>query len=504
MTPRREWSRGADVIKNEGDQLVSTRDYQREPLGFGDLGRYPPEPYRIKAVQPLPRTSRCQRGRLLRKAGLNPFLLRSRDVTIDLLTDSGTGSMSDAQWGAIMTGDEAYAGSDSYFLLEETVERILGFPHVLPTHQGRGAEHLLFRCLVGEGDVVVNNMHFDTTKAHVLHRGAVPLNLVREEAFDPGADLPFKGDMDLDRLEAALADPDLPVSVVMCTVTCNTGGGQPVSMENLRGIRDITARHGVPFYLDACRFAENAMFIQKREPGYGDRTVGQIVREMMGLADGATVSGKKDALVNIGGFLATRDPELHRQASEWAVLFEGFPTYGGLAGRDMAAMARGLEEVVEAAYLEHRLAQVAYLADRLSARDVPIMKPPGGHAVYLDALGFLPGVERDLFPGFSLSVALYLAGGVRVVEIGTVLSGRDPKTGEHDYPPLELVRLAVPRRTYTYRHMDQVAEAVAFCLEHRRAIGGLEFTYEPPVLRHFSARFRPTGEWGVPFDDLQE
>lgn len=467
-----------------------------------NLKEFPAEPYRIKAVQPIPRVGRGDRGLLIKEAGLNPFLLRSRDVIVDLLTDSGTGSMSDAQWAAMMTGDEAYAGSQSYELLKGTVEDILGFLHVLPTHQGRGAEHLLFRVLVEPGDTVVNNMHFDTTKAHVLHRDAFPMDLAQKEAYQPGLEMPFKGNMDLERLEQALSSPEHRVPLVMCTITANTGGGQPVSMENLRGIRDISSRHGVPFYLDGCRFAENAMFIKQREPGYSHRSVRSIVKEIMSLADGVTVSGKKDALVNIGGFLATRHEETHRKASEWAVLFEGFPTYGGLAGRDLAAMARGLEEAVEEDYLEHRLAQVRYLASRLDSMGIPMVKPPGGHAVYLDALEFLPHLDRDDLPGFSLSVALYLAGGVRSVEIGTVLSGRDPKTGENDHPAMELVRLAIPRRTYTYRHLDVVVEAICACYENREAIRGLEFTYEPAVLRHFGARFRTLRPWGEPFSDL--
>ncbi len=467
----------------------------------GGLGTgFPPEPYRIKAVEAIPETSPDQRRAHLEAAGLNPFLLRSDAVSIDLLTDSGTGAMSDRAWAALMTGDEAYAGSRSYFQLRDAVREVLGMPHVLPTHQGRGAEHLLFLALVGQGDLVVNNMHFDTTKAHVQHRGAHPVNLPVEAIYDTALDRPFKGDMDLQRLEQTLSEHRGRIPLVMCTITCNTGGGQPVSMENLRGIREITRRHGVPFYLDACRFAENAMFIKLREAGYRASPVAEIVLQMMELADGCTVSGKKDGLVNIGGLLATRDESVYRTAAEWSVLFEGFPTYGGLAGRDMAAMAVGLREVLDESYLDHRLGQARYLAAGLRDAGVPIVEPPGGHAIYIDAERFLPHLARDRFPGFSLTAALYLAAGVRVVEIGTVLAGRDPVSGGHDYPRLELVRLTLPRRVYTYRHLDQVVEAVRHCHAHRDAIGGLEFTYEPPVLRHFSARFRPAEPWDQPLE----
>ncbi len=448
------------------------------------------EPFKIKVVERLRRTTREERAELIRRAGYNLFNLRSSDVYIDLLTDSGTSAMSDTQWAALMVGDEAYAGSRSFYRLKEAVEEVMGFPYVIPTHQGRAAENVLFTTLVREGHIVPNNMHFDTTKAHVEHRGARALDLAGEWAYDPVADLPFKGDIDLELLDRALAEHGEAVPFVMITVTCNSGGGQPVSMANIRGAAEICRRRGVPLFLDAARFAENAYFIKLREPGYADVSIRDIVREMFSYADGCTVSGKKDALVNIGGFIALRDGDLYRRATVWAVLFEGFPTYGGLAGRDMEAMARGLEEVVDEDYLAYRIEQVAYLGRRLKEAGVPIIEPVGGHAVYLDALRFLPDLPREEFPGQALAVELYVEGGVRGVEIGTVLAGRDPETGENRYPRLEMVRLAVPRRVYTCRHLDVVAETCRRVLDRRGEVVGLEFEEEPPVLRHFTARFR--------------
>ncbi|MDQ7795086.1 MAG: tryptophanase [bacterium] len=449
------------------------------------------EPFRIKVVEPVRRTTREERARLVQEAGYNLFHVPSEAVYVDLLTDSGTGAMSDRQWAGLMLGDEAYAGSRNFRHLEDTVRRLLGFEHVIPTHQGRGAEHVLFSAVLREGQYVLNNMHFDTTRAHVQYRKCVPLDLAIAEAYNPTSSHPFKGNFDLDRLEAALAAHGDKVALVLATVTCNTGGGQPVSLDNLERTSAIAARHGVPFFLDACRFAENAFFIQEREPGWAGRPLGEIVRAMMDCAAGCTMSGKKDALVNIGGFLALRDPEVYRQAMVWAVLFEGFPTYGGLAGRDLEAMARGLEEVVDDDYLRYRVGQVRRLAGLLLEAGVPIMEPPGGHAVYLDVRRFLPHLDQDQLPGQSLAVELYLEGGVRGVEIGTVLAGRDPATGENYYPRLELVRLAIPRRVYTDRHLDWVAQTVCRVHERRGDIKGLAFDYEPPVLRHFTATFRP-------------
>jgi len=447
------------------------------------------EPYRIKVVEPVRQSTVEERRGLIAEAGYNPFLLRSEDVFIDLLTDSGTGAMSQRQWGAVMDGDEAYAGSRSFYRLKEAVEEVLGFPCVIPTHQGRAAEHVLFTSMLKAGDLVPNNMHFDTTKAHVQHRGAETVDLLCPEGYEAASAHPFKGNMDTAALDRLLTERGKRVPLVMVTVTCNSGGGQPVSLENLTEVRRICDRHSKPLFLDAARFAENAFFIQRRERP--DLSVPEVVRQMMSLADGITMSAKKDALVNIGGMIALRDEALYRECSNWAILFEGFPTYGGLAGRDLDAMAQGLREVVDAGYLAHRLGQVAYLADRLREAGVPIVEPPGGHAVYLDARRFLPNVPQDQFPAWALSVELYIEGGIRTVEIGTVLSGRNPATGEHDYARLELLRLAVPRRTYTQSHLDWVAKSVIDVYRRRDEVRGVRFTYEPPVLRHFTARFEP-------------
>jgi len=461
------------------------------PDGRDDSGWWPEaEPFKIKVVEPIRRTSPAERADHIREAGYNVFNLRSDCVYIDLLTDSGTGAMSDSQWSGLMVGDEAYAGSRSFYRLKEAVEKVMGFPYVIPTHQGRAAENVLFTTMLEEGHVVPNNMHFDTTKAHVEYRKAEALDLAGPDAYDPTAHLPFKGDIDLDRLEKTLTEQRERIPLVMITVTCNSGGGQPVSMANIRSASELCRRHGVPLFLDAARFAENACFIKAREPGYAEKSVPEIVREMFSYADGCTVSGKKDCLVNIGGFVAMRDPDLYRRATVWAVLFEGFPTYGGLSGRDMEAMARGLEEVVDEDYLAYRVGHVAYLGRRLKEAGVPIIEPVGGHAVYLDALRFLPGIAREHLPGQALTVELYVEGGVRGVEIGTVLAGRDPKTRKNRYPELEMVRLTIPRRVYTREHLDVVAETCRRVLERRDEVKGLAFEDEPPVLRHFTARFR--------------
>ncbi|MGB4314357.1 MAG: tryptophanase, partial [bacterium] len=392
----------------------------------------------------------------------------------------------------LLLGDEAYAGSRNFQHLQAAVKEVMGFEYVLPTHQGRGAENILFTTLVrGEREQYIpNNMHFDTTKAHVQHKGAKPVDLVRDIAYDPVAREPFKGDMDTEKLEAFIREKGVEkIPLVMLTITCNSGGGQPVSLANIKAVSAICKKYGIPFFIDACRFAENAYFIQQREEGYADKSIAEIVKEIFSYADGCTMSGKKDGLANIGGFLALRDEELYRQVQVWGVLFEGFPTYGGLAGRDMEVLARGLREVCREEYLRYRLDQVKYLGDRLLEAGIPIIEPVGGHAVYLDAKRFLPHLPQDQFPGQALAVALYLEGGIRGVEIGTVLAGRDAETGEHDYPQLEMVRLAIPRRVYTYRHMDAVVAAVKGVYQKREQIRGLRFTYEPPVLRHFTARF---------------
>jgi len=448
------------------------------------------EPFRIKVVEPVSMTTREERAAKIEASGFNLFGLKSTDVYIDLLTDSGTSAMSDNQWAGMMLGDEAYAGSKNYYNLLAAVDDVMGFPHVVPTHQGRAAENLLLYVMLREGNFVPNNMHFDTTKAHVLHKRGVPVDLVRSEAFDPTSEYPFKGDMDLEQLERFLLEHGDQVPLVLLTVTCNSGGGQPVSMANIRGVSSIAKKYSKPFFIDACRFAENAYFIKQRESGYGEKTIAEIVREMFSYADGCTMSAKKDALVNIGGFLAMRDAQLYQETSGLAVLFEGFPTYGGLAGRDMEALARGLREVIDGDYLAYRVGQVKYLGDLLVSYGVPIIMPVGGHAVYLDAKRFLPHIPQGQFPAQALGVELYIEGGVRGVEIGTCLAGRHPKTGDHDYPKLEMLRLTIPRRVYTDRHMDVIAVACANVWDRRAEISGLEFTYEAPILRHFTAKFK--------------
>jgi len=455
-----------------------------EPLAWA-------EPYRAKMVEPIPITTRAQRQRYIAAAGYNPFRLRADQVSIDLLTDSGTAAMSDAQWAALMMGDESYAGSRSFLRLQEAVQDVLGFPYVLPTHQGRAAENILFHTLVQPGQIVPNNMHFDTTKAHIQHRRARPVNLVIPQGRDPQSEHPFKGNMDVAALEALLQQEGDQVALIMLTVTCNNNGGQPVSMENIRQVSRLARRYGVRLFLDAARFAENAYFIQQREPGYQNVRLADIVREMMGFADGCTMSAKKDGLVNMGGFVAFRDEDLYRQASMYGVLYEGFLTYGGMSGRDMEALAAGLREVLNEDYLAARVGQVRYLWEQLRELGIPLVSPPGGHGVYVDAGRFLPHFRQDDFPGWALSVALYEEAGVRAVEIGTVMAGRDPQTGEHDYPEQELLRLAIPRRVYSSRHLDVVAEGLRRVWERREALPAYRFTYEPPVLRHFTAAFEP-------------
>ena len=452
----------------------------------------PAEPYRIKVVEPIRQTTREERTRLLGLAGYNLFNLRSEDVAIDLLTDSGTGAMSNRQWSALMLGDEAYAGSRSFYHLREAATELFGFPHILPTHQGRGAENLLFTVLVAPGQHVIGNIHFDTTRAHIEHKQGIADDLALEAIHDPTSRASFKGDLDLAHAEALIEDLGRArVALILMTVTCNSGGGQPVSLANLRAVRALADRHGLPFFLDACRIAENAFFIKEREPGYAQRSVASIIHEMCDLADGCTFSGKKDALVNIGGFVAFRDPLRYQEAASWGVLFEGFPTYGGLAGRDLEAMAQGLREVVDEDYLAWRIGQVRWLGERLLASGIPIVEPIGGHAVFLDALRFLPHLPRAQFPGQALACALYEEGGVRSVEIGAVLAGRDPLTKQERFPRLEMVRLAVPRRVYTQSHKAVVSETVAATHRRVETICGMRFTHEPPVLRHFMARFVP-------------
>ena len=452
----------------------------------------PAEPFRIKMVEAIRLIPPAERAQRLREAGYNLFRLRAADVYIDLLTDSGTGAMSDRQWSALMLGDEAYAGSRSFDRLREAVGDVFGFPHVLPTHQGRGAEHVLFSELVEPGQHVIGNIHFDTTRAHIEHRRAVPEDLAVDAIHEPAARAPFKGDLDVSKADALLTAVGRDqVALILVTVTCNAGGGQPVSLGNLRAVRALADRYRVPFFLDACRIAENAWFIKEREPGYAGRSVSAIIREMCDLADGCTFSGKKDALVNIGGFAAFRDEGLYERAASLGVLFEGFPTYGGMAGRDLEAMAQGLREVTDEAYLAWRIGQVRALGEAMLASGVPIVEPVGGHAVFLDALRFLPHLPRPHYPAQALACALYEEGGVRGVEIGAVLAGRDPLTREERFPRLELVRLAVPRRVYTQSHMAVVADTAASVLRRRETVTGLRMIHEAAVLRHFTARFDP-------------
>jgi tyrosine phenol-lyase len=449
------------------------------------------EPFRIKSVEPIRMTTQAEREALLRDAGYNVFLLRSEDVLIDLLTDSGTSAMSAEQWAAIMRGDEAYAGSRSWFRFEAAVRELFGFEHVIPTHQGRAAERILFATVCRPGDVVPNTTHFDTTRANVEATGARAVDLPCRESRDTQASFPFKGNMDVAALQSLIADVGAErIPLCMMTLTNNSGGGQPASVANIREVSEVCRAHGIPFYIDACRFAENAYMIKLREPGYEARSVREIAREVFGLADGCTFSAKKDGLANIGGFLSTNDARLAQQEKDLLILTEGFPTYGGLAGRDLEAIAVGLQEVVDHDYLEYRLASVRYLGEHITAAGVPIVQPPGGHAIYIDAARFLPHVAPLKLPGQALVAELYIAGGIRAVEIGTVMFGRrDPETGEESTAPMELVRLAIPRRVYTQSHIDYVVEVICEVWEMRERIGGYRFTWQAPTLRHFTARF---------------
>jgi tryptophanase len=453
------------------------------------------EPFRIKVVEPIRMTTRDQRETFLQAAGHNPFLLHARDVLIDLLTDSGTGAMSAEQWSAIMRGDESYAGADSYYRFEEAVHEIFGFKHVMPTHQGRAAERILFATVCKPGDVVPNNTHFDTTRANIEHVGAEAVDLPIPEGRLPAVMHPFKGNMDVQALEALIERVGAKrIPLVMLTITNNSGGGQPVSMGNVKAVRAACKRHHLPLYIDACRFAENCWFIREREEGYADRPIIEIARELFSQADGCTMSAKKDGLVNIGGFLATNDDVLAKQESNLLILTEGFPTYGGLAGRDLEAMAVGLHEVLDADYLRYRIASTAYLGTHLTQIGIPIVQPPGGHAIYIDAAGMLPHIRAAQFPGQALVGEMYLAGGIRAVEIGTVMFGRtDPETREESVAAMELVRLAIPRRAYTQSHIDYVIEVMQEVYAGRARIRGLEIEWQSPPLRHFTARFKACG-----------
>ena len=442
------------------------------------------EPFRIKSVEPIRWTTRADREELLRAAYYNLFLLPADDVLIDMLTDSGTGAMSTHQWAAIMEGDESYAGSRSFDRFRAAVQEIYGYRHVIPTHQGRAAERILFSVMCKKGDIVPNNTHFDTTRANVEFAGAEALDLLTAEGRQPGLEHPFKGNMDVDALERLIEQVGRErVPLVMLTVTNNSGGGQPVSMQNVRQVSAICRRHRIPLYFDACRFAENSWFIKMREPGYADKTPKQIAQEMFRYGDGCTMSAKKDGMSNIGGFLCTNDDLLAQQEKDLLILTEGYPTYGGLAGRDLEAIAVGLEESLHEDYLRYRIASTAYLGRHIAQEGVPIVQPPGGHAIYIDARAFLPHVPVDQFPGVALAAELYLEGGIRSVEIGTLMFGKAAK--------MDLVRLAIPRRVYTQSHIDYVVEVILEVWRRRERISGLKLTYEAPFLRHFTARLEP-------------
>ncbi|MFQ5781203.1 MAG: tryptophanase [Nitrospiria bacterium] len=451
------------------------------------------EPFKIKSVEPIRMTSRAEREKILRDARYNVFLINARDVMIDLLTDSGTSAMSSEQWSALMRGDEAYAGSESYERFEETIKGIFGFKHVIPTHQGRAAERILFSTICKQGDVVPNNSHFDTTRANVEYQGAIAQDLLIEEGLDPQNQHPFKGNMDLEKLEELIKRVGKErIPLCMITITNNSGGGQPVSMENIRAVKALLSRHQIPLYFDACRFAENAYFIKLREEGYKDQPVKEIVREMMRYADGCTMSAKKDGLANVGGFLCTNDDLLAQQERDLLILTEGFTTYGGMAGRDMEAIAVGLNEVLREDYLIYRIAETEYLGRHLAEIGFPIVQPPGGHAVYIDAKAALPHIPPLHYPGQALATELYLTGGIRSVEIGSVMFGRiDTKTKKEIPASMELMRLAIPRRVYTQSHIDYVIEAAKRLWKRREKIRGFKIVEQARFLRHFTAQFSP-------------
>jgi len=445
------------------------------------------EPFRIKSVEPIRGTSRAERQKLLEDAGYNLFLIASEAILIDLLTDSGTSAMSTEQWAAMMRGDESYAGSPSFTRFRDSVQGIFGFRHVIPTHQGRAAERILFNVMCKNGDIVPNNTHFDTTRANCEFVGATAVDIPIPEAKEPARVHDFKGNMDTAQLTALIArEGAKKIPLVMLTVTNNSGGGQPVSMANIREVKQICKKHGIPLYIDACRFAENAYFIKLREPRYADKSPREIAKEMFSYADGCTMSAKKDGLANIGGFLCTNDDILAQQEKDLLILTEGFPTYGGLAGRDLEAIAVGLNEALDEVYLRYRIASTAFLGNHISKEGVPIVQPPGGHAIYLDARAFLPHIPMSQFPGVALAVELYLEGGIRSVEIGSLMFG--------EHATMDLVRLAIPRRVYTQSHIEYVVEVILEVWKRRAEIRGYEVVHQAPFLRHFTARMRPVGE----------
>jgi tyrosine phenol-lyase len=448
------------------------------------------EPFKIKMVEPIKQTTEEYRREVLKSAKYNLFNIKAEDVLIDLLTDSGTSAMSSMQWAEIMNGDESYAGARSFFAFEREVKTLTGLKHIIPTHQGRAAEKILFSIIGGKGKTVISNTHFDTTRANVEYSGSKALDLVIPEGKQASLDHPFKGNMDISALEKAIIEIGASnIPVVIMTITNNAGGGQPVSMENIRATKKVCEKHNIPLFIDACRFAENAFFIKKREKGYQDKTPLEISKEMFSYCDGATMSAKKDALVNIGGFLALNNDELAQQARNMLILTEGFHTYGGLAGRDLAAMAQGLKEVVDESYLAYRIRSTEYVGEKLTEKGVPIILPPGGHAIFIDAAAMLPHIPNDQYPAQALACELYAVGGIRGVEIGSAMMDRDPETKKNRPAPMELVRLAIPRRVYTQSHMDYVIEILDIVNKEKNSIRGLKMIYEAPVLRHFTAKF---------------
>lgn len=455
--------------------------------------KFPAEPFRIKVVEPIKSTTVEERQSLIQKAGYNIFQLPADSIFIDLLTDSGTSAMSDNQWAGMMLGDESYAGSKNFYHFEETVKEIFGFNNIIPTHQGRVAENLLFSTVVKKGNVVPNNIHFDTTRANIEYHEATALNCVIDEGLDPDTLFPFKGNIDIEKLEQAIRQYGVgQIPLILITITNNSGGGQPVSMQNIKQVSAVARKHNIPLFFDACRFAENCFFIKEREQGYADKSIIEIAREMFSYGDGATMSAKKDGLVNIGGFLAMNDSELAQKVTNMLILIEGFRTYGGLAGRDLEAIARGLKEVLDEDYLRFRIQQTNFLGQMLLEQGIPIIQPVGGHAVYIDAKRFLPHIPSSEFPGVALVVELYRRSGIRGVEIGSLMFGsKNPETGEDIYPELELVRLAIPRRVYTSMHMQYVSEALGSIFKDRDDLRGFRITYEPELLRHFTATMEP-------------
>ncbi|MEG0279777.1 MAG: tyrosine phenol-lyase [Morganella sp. (in: enterobacteria)] len=451
---------------------------------------YPAEPYRIKSVETVSMIPREERINKMKEAGYNTFLLNSKDVYVDLLTDSGTNAMSDKQWAGMMMGDEAYAGSENFYHLERTVQELFGFKHIIPTHQGRGAENLLSSLAIKPGQYVAGNMYFTTTRYHQEKNGATFIDIVRDEAHDAGLDVKFKGNIDIKKLEKLIAEKGAENIAYIClAVTVNLAGGQPVSMANMREVRQLCNKHKINVFYDATRCVENAYFIKEQEAGFEDVSIKDIIHEMFSYADGCTMSGKKDCLVNIGGFLCMNDDDLFSAARELVVVYEGMPSYGGLAGRDMEAMAIGLREAMQFEYIEHRVKQVRYLGDKLKAAGVPIVEPVGGHAVFLDARRFCAHLTQDEFPAQSLAASIYVETGVRSMERGIISAGRNKETGDHHRPKLETVRLTIPRRVYTYAHMDLVADGIIKLFKHKEDIKGLKFIYEPKQLRFFTARF---------------